>query len=96
MSGFEGQHTVTVDETTNVPFVCNVTSNPASSISLLYSTNAIHTQAQTKTLTHNRRAVTCLDAGIYTCEGSNTYNHGYSSTEDLKLYVKCMYLYLFP
>ena len=89
MEGFFGQSSVTVNEsTTNIPFHCNVDSNPGSSISIQNERKKLQLGSDIKTLAYLLPSASCLDTGFYTCLGHNTYNTE-NSSKQLQLFVNC-------
>jgi hypothetical protein len=89
VGGLEDQKSVTVNETENVHLYCNVESNPGSDIVIKNQTGYVMKSGSgVNNLNHLLLSVTCLDAGTYTCSGSNGYGTR-ESMEQLTLYVNC-------
>lgn len=94
MTGQEGMSTVTRNESDPIVLRCNVSSKPASNITLSHDGNARKVVTNTNQITFEIRESTCDDTGIYTCSGNNIYNTGGVAKADIKYFVRCKYLHV--
>ncbi|WAR05470.1 CNTN4-like protein, partial [Mya arenaria] len=84
-----GTLNVTKAENSNVTFTCKVDSNPQASINIRKDgeiKKSIDTSTQLEYTISN---LTCYDAGLYTCYGSNKFNNDTPSKKDLRVLVTC-------
>ncbi|XP_060557559.1 neural cell adhesion molecule 1-like [Ruditapes philippinarum] len=89
VAGFADIKPVTIKETENVHLHCNAESNPRSDIVIKNQTGYVmKSGSDVNNLNHLLLSVTCLDAGTYTCSGSNGYGTR-GSMKQLTLYVNC-------
>ncbi|XP_053389839.1 contactin-4-like [Mercenaria mercenaria] len=84
----EGQTLVTVNEhDVHIRITCEVDSNPASTIKITFDGEILQEQTNIMALSYTLNDVTCLQAGVYTCEGYNEY--GQPSIMNATLFVRC-------
>ncbi|XP_053373002.1 nephrin-like, partial [Mercenaria mercenaria] len=84
----EGQTLVTVNEHgVDIKITCEVDSNPASTIKITFGGEILQEQTNIMALSYTLNDVTCLQAGVYTCEGYNEY--GQPSIMNVTLFVRC-------
>jgi hypothetical protein len=89
VKGHMGKPSVILDENDEeIQILCEVDSNPTSTIRILFNGNILKTVSATKSSLVLLRSVSCLDSGEYTCEGSNDIGH---SQKSMQLFVNCKY-----
>ncbi|XP_052805971.1 hemicentin-1-like isoform X1 [Mya arenaria] len=84
-----GTFNVTQSEYSNVTFTCTVDSNPSSTINIRKEGEIRRSIDNSKQLEYTIANLTCWDAGLYTCDGSNEFNTDTLSMKNLKLLVTC-------
>ncbi|WAR05850.1 HMCN2-like protein [Mya arenaria] len=84
-----GTFNVTQTEHSNATFTCTVDSNPSASINIQKDGEIRRSVNHSKYLDYTIVKLTCLDAGLYTCDGSNKFNNETPSKKDLRLFVTC-------
>ncbi|XP_052807143.1 hemicentin-1-like isoform X2 [Mya arenaria] len=94
VSGFHvtehiGTSNVTKSEFSNVTFTCTVDSNPLASINIRKDGEIRRSIENSSQLEYTIANLTCWDAGLYTCDGSNEFNTDTPSRKNLKLLVTC-------
>lgn len=87
VKGSEDKTHVIASEHGDVQLICNVDSKPESVVKLFFKGELLKEVPETNTLTYTHTNAACLDAGTYTCEGTNGV--GKSSNMDLVLSVRC-------
>ncbi|XP_052803021.1 hemicentin-1-like isoform X2 [Mya arenaria] len=84
-----GNFNVTKSEYSNVKFTCTVDSNPQASINIRKEGEIRRSVNNSTQLEYTIANLTCWDAGLYTCDGSNEFNTDTPSRKNLKLLVTC-------
>ncbi|XP_052804753.1 synaptogenesis protein syg-2-like isoform X1 [Mya arenaria] len=84
-----GTVTVTKSEYSDATFTCTVDSNPLSTLKIRKEDEIRRSVENSKQLEYTIVNLTCWDAGLYTCDGSNKFNNNTPSTKDLRLFVTC-------
>ncbi|WAR06600.1 HMCN2-like protein [Mya arenaria] len=79
-----GTFNVTQSEYSNVTFTCTVDSNPSSTINIRKEGEIRRSIDNSKQLEYTIANLTCWDAGLYTCDGSNEFNTDTLSMKNLK------------
>lgn len=87
IKGREGQDHVIVNEHDDFQLICTVDSKPESVVKLIFEERLLQEVLETNTLTYTHKHTACLDAGFYTCEGTNGL--GEPSNVTLALSVRC-------
>ncbi|WAR05432.1 hypothetical protein MAR_020801, partial [Mya arenaria] len=82
-----GTVTVTKSEYSDATFTCTVDSNPLSTLKIRKEDEIRRSVENSKQLEYTIVNLTCWDAGLYTCDGSNKFNNNTPSTKDLRLFV---------
>ena len=79
--------TVTVDELTAMTLICNVSSNPLSTIKLLNNSQTLRQVTNSRQAEYTWNEAGCLDTGHYTCEADNGIKSAVSKR--VQLVVRC-------
>ncbi|WAR06012.1 HMCN1-like protein [Mya arenaria] len=79
-----GAFNVTKTEHSNLTFTCTVDSNPLASITIRKEGEIRRSIDNSTKLKYTIANLTCLDAGLYTCDGSNEFNTDTPSMKNLK------------
>ncbi|XP_052803305.1 synaptogenesis protein syg-2-like [Mya arenaria] len=92
VSAFPNQNIVTINESERLSIVCEVTSNPNSTIRLkqTHMTIALMERDNVLGLEYAIQNASCSDAAVYTCAAFNNYTDmERASSKDMQLFVRC-------
>lgn len=82
-------NSLAVNETSRVHFVCDVDSNPSSTVEIGLNNTILSSKSNTRTLDYLIHSVNCNDTGTYVCTGNNTYIAGHQAKRNNTLFVNC-------
>ncbi|XP_052804452.1 hemicentin-1-like isoform X2 [Mya arenaria] len=89
VTGSRHEANVTQTEKISTTFTCMVDSNPPSTINIKKDGELRKSVDHSKQLEYTITYLSCTDAGLYTCDGSNQFNFDKPSAKELHLFVTC-------
>lgn len=91
--GYPGLRNVTTREGDSISFYCKTSGRPEADVTIYKEVEEKASVINTGQISYTINNVSCDEAGLFTCLAFNRINTEISK-EDLRLFIKCSYLYL--